>query len=96
MSENAETIQVQYTKTPCEKIEKEQESEGSDLLTPFGEDIEAEHALLGLDEVLEDVNLLLGIRLVGIPGFLDELLEGEVGFLGGTADQGGELHRLLP
>lgn len=65
-------------------------------MTPFGEDIEAEHALLGLDEVLEDANLLLGVGLVGIPGFLDELLQREIGFLGGAADQGGELDRLLP
>lgn len=70
--------------------------ERADLLAPFGKDIESEHSLLGLVEVLENINLLLVIGLVRSPRFLNELLEREEGFLGGSADQGGELHRLLP
>jgi hypothetical protein len=75
------------------------------LLAPLGEDIEAEHALLGLDDVLEEVNLPLGIglRVSGSGGggrprllLLHQLLERQEGVLGGPAHQSREFHRLLP
>lgn len=75
-------------------------------MAPLGEDIEAKHALLGLVDVLEEVNLPLGVGLWvsgrrggggGRPGLLliHELLEGEEGVLGGPGDQSGKVQRLL-
>jgi hypothetical protein len=38
------------------------ELDGSDLLTPLGEDVETEHPLARAGDELEQVNLLLGVR----------------------------------
>jgi hypothetical protein len=80
---------------------------GSDLLTPLGEDVEAEHPLARAGDELEQVNLLLGVRALVAPatkalalslrlGLLDELPQGEVRVLSRPAHHRAELHRLLP
>lgn len=71
------------------------------LLAPFGEHVKPEHPLLRLDDEFEEIDLLLGIRAVlplsrRLAGLVDELLEGEVGVLRRSPDEGGEVHRLLP
>jgi hypothetical protein len=80
---------------------------GSDLLTPLGQDVEAEHPLARAGDELEQVNLLLGVRALVAPATKDlplclrlrllvELPQGEVRLLGRPAHHRAKLHCLLP
>lgn len=64
-------------------------------MTPLGKGIKTEYPLLGLEDILEDVNLLLGIGLVGGFGLVYKFFEGEERVLSSTRNQGRELDRLL-
>lgn len=85
---------------PKTKTRRNQEIKGGEktkhLLAPLSEYIETEHPLLGFDNVFEDHNLLFGVRqqIRGF-GFLHQVLQRNVGFLGGAPHQGGEINRLL-
>lgn len=75
---------------------RENETRETNLLAPLGKGIKAEHPLLGLEEELEDVELLLVVGLVGGFGLLDELFEGEEGVISNAGNEGREVDGLLP